>query len=159
GVCTPASPRRGNPMRHLFAAAALVILTACGGGGGSSSGGGGGGGGVGATPTPTPTVTSTPTSAAEAERLLTQATFGPTTTTVAEVRAKGIGAGITAPQALPMAATSHQAWIDARAANTNISVSSSQFYESWWRQAVTEPDQLRQRTAFALSQIFVISQL
>jgi uncharacterized protein (DUF1800 family) len=36
-------------------------------------------------------------------------------------------------------------------------LSASHFYESWWQQAVTGRDQLRQRVAFALSQIFVVS--
>jgi hypothetical protein len=31
------------------------------------------------------------------------------------------------------------------------------FFRSWWKQAVSAPDQLRQRLAFALSQIFVVS--
>ncbi|MFK9601316.1 DUF1800 family protein, partial [Escherichia coli] len=35
--------------------------------------------------------------------------------------------------------------------------SSTQFYESFYRQAVTGPDPLRQRVKFALSEIFVTS--
>jgi len=33
----------------------------------------------------------------------------------------------------------------------------TQFYESFWKQAATAPDQLRQRVKLALSEIFVIS--
>lgn len=36
-------------------------------------------------------------------------------------------------------------------------INPNQFYSSWWRQALTEPGQLRQRVAFAYSQIFVVS--
>ena len=36
--------------------------------------------------------------------------------------------------------------------------SSGEIWRAWWRTAVTAPDQLRQRVAFALSQIFVVSE-
>ncbi len=44
-----------------------------------------------------------------------------------------------------------------KAANANNSAGQSEVYETFWKQALTGPDQLRQRVAFALSQIFVIS--
>ena len=40
---------------------------------------------------------------------------------------------------------------------TGSSVNQNHFFESFWKQAVTGEDQLRQRVAFALSQIFVVS--
>jgi uncharacterized protein (DUF1800 family) len=43
------------------------------------------------------------------------------------------------------------------AADPSASVTVNQFYESFWEQAATAPDQLRKRVAFALSQIFVVS--
>jgi len=140
-------------MRHMLAALALGMLAACGGGGGSS-GGGGTTGGVGATPTPTPTVAQ-PTQA-EAGRLLVQGTFGATETDIATVQSQGVNGWVTAQLALPLPAQTHQAYVDARNATLGT-LSATQFYESWFRQATSEPDQLRQRTAFALSQIFVIS--
>ena len=62
--------------------------------------------------------------------------------------------------ALP--AVSHRAWFEARdaqikAANASSNAWHDQFYETFWKQAIAGPDQLRQRTVFALSQIFVIS--
>jgi Protein of unknown function (DUF1800)/PA14 domain/CHRD domain/Putative Ig domain len=42
---------------------------------------------------------------------------------------------------------------------TGLPYDNDDFLRSWWQQAVTSPDQLRQRVAFALSQIFVISGL
>jgi uncharacterized protein (DUF1800 family) len=140
-------------MRHLLAAAMMAFLAACGGGGGG--GGSGGGGGVG-TPSPTPTPTVAPPTSAEAGRLLEQATFGPTEASIALVQSQGVNGWITAQLAAPMPAQSHLAFIDAKIAAT-VTPDASTFYASWWRQAVSEPDQLRQRTAFALSQIFVIS--
>jgi uncharacterized protein (DUF1800 family) len=141
-------------MRHMLAALVLGVLAACGGGGGSS---GGAGGGVGATPTPTVTPTIPPTQS-EAGRLLVQASFGPTEATVSSVQSQGVSGWINGQLALPMPAQTHQAYVDARIATMGVSnVSANQFYETWFKQATTEPDQLRQRTAFALSQIFVIS--
>jgi uncharacterized protein (DUF1800 family) len=137
-------------MRAILAAIALIALAACGGGGG-----GGGGGPPGPTPTAAPT-------AAEAARLLTQGTFGPTEASINEVRTSSLSSWIDRQFALPLAGQSHQAFLEARlaqlrVANPTASLSANQFYESWWKQAATEPDQLRQRVAFALSQIMVIS--
>ena len=32
------------------------------------------------------------------------------------------------------------------------------WFNTWWQQSITAPDQLRQRVAFALSEIFVVSE-
>ena len=137
-------------MRHMLAALALGVLAACGGGGSSSPGGG-----VGATPTATPTI---PPTTSEAGRLLVQGSFGPTETAIATVQTQGVSGWVNAQLAAPMPAQTHQAYVDARIATMGASnVGSNQFYESWFKQAATADDQLRQRTAFALSQIFVIS--
>ena len=133
-------------MRYALAAL-LLILAAC--------GGGGGGGGAAAPPSggsPPPA----PPTAAQAARLLTQATFGVTEAAIADVQAKGLEGWISAQMALPRPGLSHQAFIDAAQA-ANGSVNANNFYQTWWKQAISEPDQLRQRVTFALSQIFVIS--
>ncbi|HVY88415.1 MAG TPA: DUF1800 domain-containing protein [Hyphomonadaceae bacterium] len=138
-------------MRHLLAALMVLALAACGGGGGSSSSGGSGSGGSGSgPPPPKPT-------AAEAARLLTQASFGPTEASIADVQSQGISAWINAQEAMALPATSHQAYVESVMAANSGSADANAFYASWWRQAATEPGQLRQRVAFALSQIFVIS--
>jgi uncharacterized protein (DUF1800 family) len=150
-------------MRHLILALLVSFLAACGGGGGGSSGGGGGvggGGGGGGSPPPPPPpppppAGGTPTSA-EAARFLVQATFGPTEASITQVRNQGYTGWVNAQLALPLPAQTHVNYIDAWFAATGIG-DATNFYQSWWRQAVTEPDQLRQRTAFALSQIFVVS--
>jgi uncharacterized protein (DUF1800 family) len=140
-------------MRRILAALALAVLAACGGGGGGggSSAGGGGAPQPGQQPT-----------APEAARLLTQATFGPTSTDIDTVRASGVNAWITQQLGATNSLQSHQAYLEARlaqlqAATPGAALNANHFYETWWRQAASAPDQLRQRTAFAYSQIFVIS--
>lgn len=144
-------------IRALYGALALcggLLLSACGGGGGeaavgetlSSSGGS--------------VANEMPSSREQAARFLTQATFGPTEADIDRVMAIGYGAWIDEQLALP-AASHLAAWESANAAikatNPSSSAGQDQVLESFWRQAVTGPDQLRQRMAFALSQIFVIS--
>jgi len=133
-------------MRYTIVAALLCLLVACGGGGPSASTGGGQ---VPAAPPPT---------GPEAARLLTQGTFGVTDVGIGEVQSQGINGWITAQVALPRPAISHQAFVDSALA-ANGFVNANNFYQTWWRQAISEPDQLRQRVTFALSQIFVVSLL
>jgi uncharacterized protein (DUF1800 family) len=135
-------------MRHLIAALMLGLLAACGGGSSGGGGGGGGGGGSGQGPAAPPT-------AAEAARLLTQATFGPTDASIQQVQSQGINGWISAQLSMPLG-TTHEAYVSAALA-ANGSVDNNNFYQTWWRQAISNEDQLRQRVAFAYSQIFVIS--
>ncbi len=138
-------------MRRLLAALMVSLVAACGGGGGgSSSGGGGGGGGSGQGPS------SPPPTASEAARFLTQATFGPTEASIAQVQSQGFNGWITAQIAMPLPGQSHLSYLTA-IDNAQNFTDPQDFYESWWRQVITSEDQLRQRVAFALSQIFVIS--
>ncbi|MFT3721964.1 MAG: DUF1800 domain-containing protein [Hyphomonadaceae bacterium] len=137
-------------MRRQLAALAFALVAACGGGGGGSGSGGSGGSGSGGPPPPPPT-------SFEASRFLTQATFGPTDTSIQQVISAGsFNAWITAQIALPLSTTTHDAYVNSVIATTG-SADSNTFYQTWWRQSLTADDQLRQRVAFALSQIFVIS--
>lgn len=137
----------------LLTLGAALLLAACGGGGGDGGDGGGAlGGGGGAS--------DRPETRAEAARFLTQASFGPTDAEVERVMALGYGGWIDDQLARPV--SSHRAHWEARdaairAANANQGAGADQVYEAFWKHAVTGPDQLRQRWAFALSQIFVIS--
>jgi uncharacterized protein (DUF1800 family) len=101
---------------------------------------------------------SSPT-ANDAARFLTQATFGPTTAGIADLTARGYDAWIAGQMALPP--TSHLAATRADAAafpnSGQYAIVQNNRQEAWWSIAVTAPDQLRQRMAFALSQIFVVS--
>lgn len=95
----------------------------------------------------------------DAARFLTQATFGPTSAEIAALMNEGYTAWFANQMALPE--TSHLA---ATQADANAYPNTSQFaviendrYAAWWSIAVTAPDQLRQRVAFALSELFVVS--
>jgi hypothetical protein len=101
-----------------------------------------------------PTVPAFPQNDAEAARFLTQATFGPTLTDIARLRQIGYAAWLDEQFALP---PSHQVpYLDMVRAIPEPVYSNARM-EAWWLNAVRGPDQLRQRIAYALSQIFVIS--
>ncbi len=92
----------------------------------------------------------------DAARLLTQATWGPRYSEIVAL------AGSSAPQAdnwitqqFGLPRSIHIDWIIARYALGAVSTSDS--YESFWKQALAGSDQLHQRVAFALSQIMVVS--
>jgi uncharacterized protein (DUF1800 family) len=95
-----------------------------------------------------------PPSAAEAARFLTQATYGPTDATISQLRASGYPLWIDEQMTMPPP-TSHLALVDGRTAGA--SADPVDFYYTYWTQAITAPDQLRQRMKLALSEIFVIS--
>ena len=105
----------------------------------------------------TPTGSTTLPTQAEAARFLTQATFGPNMTTINEVATKDYSRWIEEQLALPLSNPSHWKYVvidkgpkgDSRFINSTM--------ESFWQQAVRSQDQLRQRTTFALSEIFVVS--
>ena len=141
--------------RAALLAVSLSLAAACGGGGGSSSGGGP----ISISPPPPPPVVRS--SSAETARFLTQATFGPTEPEVESLRDQSFSNWITAQQNLPLGASA-LTYMDDRlvvlkAANANANLNSTHFYEYFWREAATSSDQLRQRTKFALSEIFVVS--
>jgi len=88
----------------------------------------------------------------EASRFLAQATFGPSLAAIDALVAGGsIDAWITDQMALPMSATEPYV-----RANGNGSLRPPR-HHIWWSNAVHGDDQLRQRVAFALSEIFVVS--
>ena len=153
-----------NPAAWLTSVTFVALLAACGGGGGSDS--------TSVTqPAAVHTVTAQgtsniaptdrPATRYAAGRFLTQATFGPSDYDTEVVMKLGYRAWIDRQFTLP--ATSHRAYWEAadaalRAADpASKGASQDQVWESFWGQAANGPDQLRLRTAYALSQIFVIS--
>lgn len=89
---------------------------------------------------------------ADAARFLNQATFGATDASIAEFRTFGSKAAwIDAQMALPASLTRPYTEANSNGSNTTFR------HFIWMDNALDEPDQLRQRVAFALSQIFVIS--
>ncbi len=148
-----AQPRLIRAAGTALAGVLLAVLAACGGGSGGGSGGGG-------NPPPVPVTQ------ADAYRFLNQATYG---ATPAEAQ-RLIGLGD--------ASTAYGRWIDqqiAQPASLELPTVQAAFgrltdplkmlgrlnedrQEIWFRNSITGPDQLRQRVAFALSQIMVVSQ-
>jgi len=92
-------------------------------------------------------------------RFLTQATFGTTQSDITAVQSQGYANWIASQMALP--ATSHLAATRADAAmfpNTGLyPITQNNRQAAWWKIATSSSDQLRQRVAFALSEIFVVS--
>lgn len=102
----------------------------------------------------------------DAARFLTQATFGPTPATITALKQKGYAAWLTEQLAAP--ATLHRDATMADFAATNaggqtavngVNTLPGQVHRqaAWWKISLTADDQLRQRVALALSEIFVVS--
>ncbi len=98
-----------------------------------------------------------------AARFLTQATFGPEPVELARVREAGFAGWLDAQFERPVnlhLPLLHTWQIELGGTTNSPRVSSDHRLEAWWRQAMRtdeQSDPLRQRVAFALSQIFVIS--
>lgn len=156
-------------LRNAFLVMLLLGLGACGGGSGSGA----------ETPTviavPAP-VTDTPPPASPAalggilgaSRLGSRATFGADFDTILQIEAVGAEVWLEEQFSLPL--SSHGSVVEsllareaagdfdeiaARENNDNLAAVFGRI--AWWHRTVTAEDQLRQRVAYALSQIFVIS--
>jgi uncharacterized protein (DUF1800 family) len=144
----------------LIALCTAVLLVGCGGGGGSASSSASGSSanatsidGASGIDTNLPL----PTNDADVHRFLTQATLGPTASDIARVKAIGYSAWIDEQFATPLQ-TSHLSTVEAtNAANHTTKARANDVVYSWWTHAILDPAQLRQRLAFALSEIFVVS--
>jgi uncharacterized protein (DUF1800 family) len=106
--------------------------------------------------------TQPPVSEQDARRFLTQATFGPTDADTAHVMHIGYEAWLDEQFAAKRNDMSHLAYWDQRQAawaqgSPGAHASTDEVTASFWRQAITGQDPLRQRVAFALSEIFVVS--
>lgn len=140
------------PVGRLLWLGTVVLLVAVLGGCGGSSGG----------DTPAPPVTP-PAPApltreqSDAFRFLNQASFGATVSAADEVVAQGYEAWIDAQMALP--ASLELPHMQALPVSQSMSERQRDRIDIWFRNAVAGPDQLRQRMAFALSEIFVVSQV
>jgi uncharacterized protein (DUF1800 family) len=102
-----------------------------------------------------------PATAAEAAKFLAKGTFGPTDAETARVSQLGYLAWIEEQYAKPRAY--HGSYWDTEnaailaASGGDRTAFGDQVTNSFWKQALIGDDQLRQRVAFALSEIFVIS--
>ncbi len=154
--------------RSTGALCTLLALTACGGGGGSGTAGA-----TSPTSPSTPSQTAPLVGVADAARFLDQATFGATASDIAHVQSVGIDAYINEQLAYPptqytgYAYTPHTAPAgcvgdgsnppDASSLCARAQYSPFQVQRDFFIHALKNPDQLRQRVAFALSQIMVVS--
>lgn len=149
---------------RLIPAVFAMFLTACGGGGGSGSVTTGDAPPAAPPPAPAPApepIALTPT---EASRFLSQATFGPNSDAIDALVDSGLEDWLT--DELEKPATLHLEYVLSRfPADGNffdeqgnplpqIVYTAS---DSFWEKSITADDQLRQRMAFALSQILVVS--
>ena len=127
---------------------ACMALAACSGGGNDTS-----------TPsTSGPTAAVVPTTQPEASRFLAQSSMGASKNSIDYVSANGYPRWFEQQMAVP-AGSPHQSYLVSVIAGlpANESPQDSHVMNTFWRQAATASDQLRQRMAFALSQIFVVS--
>lgn len=93
---------------------------------------------------------------AGAVRFLTQATFGPGPDDITYVKTNGYRNWI--ENQFGLSATHNVPYILSNlSSDPQNPYNSSLFFNSWWKNSVTAPDQLRQRVAFALSEILVVS--
>jgi uncharacterized protein (DUF1800 family) len=92
-----------------------------------------------------------------AARILDQTTFGPTAAGIAHVQAIGLNAYLTEQLAQPttLLATIPTSPLPALCLASNTAYPCAE--SEWWQTAITGNDQLRQRVAFALSEMFVVS--
>ncbi|HEX5357504.1 MAG TPA: DUF1800 domain-containing protein [Aquabacterium sp.] len=152
-----ASPASGSPKRinrvarTVLTVGLAIVLASCGGGSGSSSETANPGGNM------RISAAMLPANSSDAYRFLTQASFGPTPESVARVSQIGYDNWIDEQFALPLQSTHQQM---AMASATARGATDANVYDvlvTWWTHAVRDPAQLRQRVAFALSEIFVVS--
>ena len=129
----------------------MAVLTACGGSSDSSRAG------LAASTSSVPLVTKAQTPS-DASRFLAQSTFGPTAAEIDRVMAVQLDAWMTQEFEKPQSYTHLGYWQERVAASSTPNASDTNWiYQSFWRNALMADDALRQRVAFALSQIFVVS--
>jgi len=169
------TPTRPGRLRHAWSLAATLALVACG-------GGGGGGSSNNTLPVGNAPVDSAPvggslpdapTSQIDAVRLADQASFGATEALLTTVRSQGAAKWVSQQMQLP-ASRYTRGGTGAVDQHTSATAdfcddkgeycwrdwsSTTPLVWDFYRNAVTQPDQLRQRVALALQQIVVVSNL
>ncbi|MEO1321684.1 MAG: DUF1800 domain-containing protein [Pseudomonadota bacterium] len=149
---------RTRSVAAIFAASLLVA--ACGGGGGESvppggaTGGSGSGGSGGSGGTPAEPVSKIDTEV-EASRFLARATFGGSKSDIASLTGRDAADWIASEFSKPTSVTMPA--LAAQPRNSNGNLVSNVVDTLYWDHIIGSDDQLRQRMAFALSQIVVYS--
>ncbi len=89
-----------------------------------------------------------------AARMLDQTTFGPTLTDIQHVESEGLAAYLNEQFQMPPTTLALIAATPPTPCATNLIPC---LQSEWWQATLTAPDQLRQRVAFALAEMFVVS--
>lgn len=129
-------------LKRLLSASVLLLITACGGSDSEQDDN-----------TP-PVATQPPPGKTAVSRFLQQATFGTRLDEFADVESRGFEGWIDWQVSLPV--TKHLSYFDTVAIAEDNTW--SQHVNAWWMRSLTANDQLRQRVAFALSEIMVVGQ-
>jgi hypothetical protein len=108
-------------------------------------------------PPPPPAWTDDSASSNAAVRFLTQATFGASSNDIASVQSLGYSNWLSYQFSLPATHALTNVLAHPYSDPTDL-YQSTIWFNTWWQQSITAPDQLRQRVAFALSEIFVVSE-
>ncbi len=90
-------------------------------------------------------------------RFLTQATFGVSSNDIAAVQTLGYAGWIANQFTLPATHALPVVQSHPYSDPTDL-YQSPDWFNAWWQNSISAPDQLRQRVAFALSEIFVVSE-
>lgn len=130
----------------LSAAIVTLSLSACDGSSGGST-----------TPPPPPPPPPPTVTMAEAFQFLNQASFGATLAAAQHVVDIGIEAWIDEQMQMPI--SRQLPFLQSLPRPQNLGELQVDRVDVWFRNAINEPDQLRQRVTFALSEIMVVSQL
>jgi uncharacterized protein (DUF1800 family) len=110
------------------------------------------------TPPPAPLAWSDDSSDPKAAaRFLTQATFGASSNDIAALQSLGYSGWLANQFALPATHALTNVLAQPYSDPTDL-YQSPEWFNTWWQNSITAPDQLRQRVAFALSEIFVVSE-
>jgi uncharacterized protein (DUF1800 family) len=135
----------------LSGVAACLLISAC----------GGGGAGTGTNTDPDSKLLISagmiPASLDDSYRFLTQASFGPTADQVTRVNKIGYDNWIDEQLNMHLQTTHLQMVEQSAASLSMVAPNPWNVNYSWWTHAIKDPAQLRQRVAFALSEIFVVS--
>jgi uncharacterized protein (DUF1800 family) len=110
------------------------------------------------TPPPAPPAwTDDSANANAAARFLTQATFGATSNDIAAVQSLGYAGWLANQFSIPATHALTNVLAHPYSDPTDL-YQSPLWFNTWWQNSITAPDELRQRVAFALSEIFVVSE-
>lgn len=146
------APVEQAPLPLAVTLASALALSACGGGSGEASAPAP----AASAPAPPPVAVVPQPTQTEASRFLSQASMGATKASIASVVSRRYDGWLGDQFAMPRA-TSHWDWLVANGFSAATYMNSSAGFDATvWRQAIVEPDQLRQRVGLALLDMLVV---